>query len=402
MTSPAQNRLHARHHPSGLNSHFAGAGLSFAEYVCQTQAMLRRVHAGKDDLEKIVAGNTPFESQPAPGHAPGRDKPFRRGVLLTHGLTDSPYFMRHLAAFFQRNGFRVMAVLLPGHGTQPGDLLDVSRREWAATLAWGVDCLAAEAEEVYLAGFSLGGVLSLLHSLDDERIRGLFLFSPALDVPARAWHAHWHRWYGWLLPSARWVHIKPDADIYKYESLSMRSVAEVCALIRELHARLRSREVAIPVFAAASADDVTVRIEATLDFMTRTRHPASRLVLYTARPDLPPRGFPARRLELVNSAVPEQNILGSSHMAILLPAHDPHYGAMGEYVNCVHYFNEDMTKYEACMTGSGRVSQGEISKANMEAGVLRRLMYNPHFEQLELSMQHYIATLPATVRSVEK
>jgi esterase/lipase len=39
--------------------------------------------------------------------------------------------MRHLADFFRQNGFRVMAVLLPGHGTQPGDLLDVTWQEWA-------------------------------------------------------------------------------------------------------------------------------------------------------------------------------------------------------------------------------------------------------------------------------
>ncbi|MFA5372387.1 MAG: hypothetical protein WC298_10505, partial [Sideroxydans sp.] len=123
--------LALRHRTSGMNSRFAAAGLPFADYVRQTRAMLRAVRAG--EAEAVVEGNAPFELRPVGGFQAGTDKPWRRGVLLTHGLSDSPYHMRHLAAFYQRNGFRVMAVLLPGHGTQPGDLLDVCWQVWAQT-----------------------------------------------------------------------------------------------------------------------------------------------------------------------------------------------------------------------------------------------------------------------------
>lgn len=387
-------KLGLRHRPSGATTRFAGAGLPFAEYVQRTQAMLRRVHAGKSGLEKIVAGNSPFELRPAGDFPKGRGKPYRRGVLLTHGLTDSPYFMRHLAEFFQRNGFRVMAVLLPGHGTRPGDTLEVRWQEWAKAVAYGADCLAAEVDELYLAGFSAGAALSILHSLNDTRVRGLLLFSPALELPARAKFAHWHRWYSWLIASAKWAHIRPDADIYKYESLSKNSVAQVYALSKALGARLRNRDLDIPVFAAASADDVTVHTSATLGFMARARHPCSRLVLYTtATNELPP-GIPAERLELVNSVVPEQRIVSSAHTAIVLPPDDPHYGAAGEYVNCQHYYEDDLEKYDACKNGSGGALQGEITEANLKAGILRRLMYNPNYAALEISMQRFLDSLP--------
>ena len=137
-------QLEARHHPSGLNSRFEGEGLPFAEYVAHTRDMLRRAHSKPDvaNLERIIDGNAPFELKPAAGFPAGRDKPYRRGVLLTHGLTDSPYFMRHLAAFFAENGFRVMAVLLPGHGTQPGDMLEIAWREWNRAVAYGANRLA--------------------------------------------------------------------------------------------------------------------------------------------------------------------------------------------------------------------------------------------------------------------
>jgi len=156
MNGEIKIQLAQRHRPTGANSRFVGTDLSFADYVLRTQAMLRQVHAKQDEMEKIIAGNSPFELYPAGNFQKGRDKPYRRGVLLTHGLSDSPYHMRHLAAFFQRQGFCVMAVLLPGHGTQPGDLLDVRWQEWAKAVDYGADRLAAEADELYLAGFSAG------------------------------------------------------------------------------------------------------------------------------------------------------------------------------------------------------------------------------------------------------
>ena len=61
MTTPP---LEARHQPSGLNSRFNGARLTFAEYVARTRDMLVRAHAGAADLEKIVDGNAPFELKP--------------------------------------------------------------------------------------------------------------------------------------------------------------------------------------------------------------------------------------------------------------------------------------------------------------------------------------------------
>jgi len=384
-------QLEARHHPSGLNSRFEGDGLPFADYVARSREMLALAHArlGSNEAERRVEGNAPFALAPSNGQ-PGTGKPFRRGVLLVHGLTDSPYFMRHLGAFFADNGFRVMAILLPGHGTQPGDLRAIAWREWARAVAYGTDCLAAEVDELYLAGFSAGAALNILHSLDDARVRGLLLFSPALELPVRAKYAHWHRWYSWLIPSAKWAYIRPDADIYKYESLSKNSVAQAYALSKALGARLRNRDLDIPVFAAASADDVTVHTSVTLAFMARARHPCSRLVLYTTAADNPPPGIPLERLELVNSVVPQQRIISSAHTAIVLPPDDPHYGAAGEYVNCQHYYKDDLEKYDACKNVSGGALQGEISETNLKAGILRRLMYNPNFAALKVSLKRFI------------
>lgn len=388
--------LEAQHFASGLNSRFYGAQLPFADYVALTRNMLARAHSalGAADVNKIVDGNAPFELKPPAGFPPGRNRTYRRGVLLVHGLTDSPYFMRYLAEFFQQSGFRVLAVLLPGHGTQPGDLLDISWREWAKAVAYGADRLAEEADEIYLAGFSAGGTLSVYQSLCDERVQGLFLFSPALKVSPRAAYANLHKLYSWLISSAKWVGIRPDISLYKYESLPKNAAAQMHALTRKLDSLLREHEVNIPVFAAASEDDMTANTRSTLEFMGRVHHASSKLVLYTTDIEKHPRGIAAEKLELVNSVVPDQNILSSAHTAVVLPPDDPYYGAAGDYSNSIHYYPDNMEKYHACNNNHGVVLQGEITEANLEAGTLRRLMYNPNFAALKISISRFIDALP--------
>lgn len=359
------------------------AGRPFADYVRETREGLQRVHAGKPDSERIVAGNAPFELHPS-GDFPRRQaRPYRRGVLLTHGLSDSPYHMRHLADFFRRQGFRVMALLLPGHGTQPGDLLHVRWQDWAATVAGGVQCLAEEAEEVYLAGFSAGAALSVRHAAQDGRVRGLFLFSPALAIAARARWARLHRLYSWALPRAAWLHVLPDGDPFKYESFCLNAVAQMHALT---HA-LPLDGVKVPVFIAASADDATVRAEATWRFMQQSQAAPRQLVWYATTE------VGAPDVEWVQSALPERRILSSAHTAVVVPPQDAHYGEAGGYLNCLHYFDESSEHFAACMS-SPSVWLGEVLPQYLGYGMLRRLMYNPHYAQMEAAMQRFIGELP--------
>src|SRR5271169_592907 len=388
--------LESRHQPSGLNSLFNGGQLNFSDYVASSREMLFKAYSGNASRnnEKVVAGNAPFELRPVENSPVGKGKRYRRGVLLIHGLSDSPYFMRHLASFFQQCGFRVMAILLPGHGTQPGDLLDVRWQEWARAIAYGVEQLDGEADEIYLAGFSAGSTLAIRHSLLDGRVRGLLLFSPALRITPRAAWANLHKIYSWLQPSAKWVDIKPDVDIYKYESFPKNAALQMYALTQNLRKQLQGRELNIPVFAAASADDATVDSFAAVEFMARAHHPCSRLMYYTTDAAKYPPGIPEGKVELVNSVVPDQKIISFAHTSIVLPPEDAHYGVAGDYSNCQHYYPGDMEKYAVCSRGSPLILQGEGTEKNLRAGTMRRLMYNPHFAALETSMQRFIASLP--------
>jgi hypothetical protein len=259
-------------------------------------------------------------------------------------------------------------------------------QEWARVVRYGAECLAAEVDEMYLAGFSAGGALSLSQSAHDERVRGLFLFAPALEISARARWANLHKLYSWLLPKDAWVGIMPDRDLYKYESLCKNAAAQMYALTQVLPECERD----IPIFAVASADDATVHVAATLQFMQQARHPHSRLVWYAARA---PQGA-VPHVEWVNSMLPEQRILSSAHTAIVLSPDDAHYGVAGDYVNCLHYYPHDMRSYAMCQSSPRDAWQGEVTEQNLGRGLLRRLMYNPHYAAMEASMQKFIEGLP--------
>ncbi|RPJ32716.1 MAG: alpha/beta hydrolase, partial [Verrucomicrobiaceae bacterium] len=53
-------------------------------------------------------------------------------VVLLHGLTDSPYSMRHVAALYRDRGFAAVAIRLPGHGTVPAGLVGIDWEDWDA------------------------------------------------------------------------------------------------------------------------------------------------------------------------------------------------------------------------------------------------------------------------------
>ena len=377
-------KLSERHRPSGVNTNFNACGLTFAQYIQRTASQLLQVHNSKHEFEKLVAGNAPFELHPLGEVQRSRTKPYKRGVLLTHGLSDSPYHMRYLATFFQAKGFRVMVILLPGHGTQPGDLLDVPWQEWAKAVAYGADCLADEVDELYLAGYSAGAALSVLHAKQDDRVRGLFLFAPALEITARAAWARLHSLYSWLIPQGAWVNVRCDHDLYKYESFCMNAVTQMYGLIQALP----QTSVSIPVFAVASADDATVNADATMRFMQREQHPHRKLVWYATEK------VEHTNLEWVLSAVPAQRILSSAHTAIMLPPEDPHYGVNGSYKNLLHYEPDEIAKFEAGHSNLQEMWLGEITAHNLAYGPLRRLTFNPHFDAMTVSMSQFIAGLP--------
>lgn len=380
--------LGLRHQPSGLNSHFANPPKSFAAYSDRYTRIIReaRVDLDQPDAPAILQGNAPFTIAPATHcQANTANKP-QRGILLTHGLTDSPYSVHTIARYFADQCFQVMAIVLPGHGTRPGDLLDVTWQDWAAAEAWGVDTLARAVDEVYLLGFSTGGALAIRQAAIDPRIRGLFLFSPAVAVAPKARFSCWLDTLGSIWPSQRWLDIMPDADTFKYESFTSNAACQIWRLTGVVDDLLANRTLSLPVFIAASKQDSTVNTEATLAFFSGLQATQKTMLLYSATPtDVP------AEVTVINSALPSQRILSSAHTAMTLPASDPHYGSHGDYALCDHYFDKPAL-FARCKAGGDFI--GERTEENLKKGVIRRLTWNPQYSAMLQDLGTFIRSLP--------
>ena len=52
-----------------------------------------------------------------------------------------------------------------------------------------------------------------------------------------------------------------------------------------------------------------------------------------------------------------------------------------------------MGKYLSCMQRPEACWQGEINPKNLQAGVLRRLMFNPNFEHLKAELSGFMSKI---------
>ena len=79
------------------------------------------------DLEKAEARRAPLRIRQGFRTTHRQISSWPRGAaLLIHGLTDSPYSLRRVAEILQEEGYHVVGLRLPGHGTNPGTLATVS------------------------------------------------------------------------------------------------------------------------------------------------------------------------------------------------------------------------------------------------------------------------------------
>jgi esterase/lipase len=293
--------------------------------------------------------------------------------------------VKDVARHFQARGFLVRAILLPGHGTVPGDLLHITYQEWIRATEYAVHQTSSQVENLYMAGFSTGGGLCVLAALKNPAIKGLFLFSPALGIKSRwAFLADYLKIFrGWLGAE------RDDRDYAKYESFAVNGAAQVYRLTREIDAAFaEGKRLNMPVFAALSADDISVDAgKAVQVFKTYVSSPRSVLILYSEKEEKGRKGKD-KRLAYKNSFYPEERITGFSHVSLMIPPEDPHYGKNGDYKSCLHY-QGNREKRLAC-EHDPRIWMGEITEENLKQCTLRRLTYNPRYNEMIHDIDHFL------------
>ncbi|MCK9197279.1 MAG: alpha/beta hydrolase [Syntrophales bacterium] len=378
--------------PSGLNTTFAVAeDTPFAAYLQKTREMMikARVDIHDDNREEVLKANMPFELRPDQESFPkGKDGKYRRGILLIHGLSDSPYLLQPLASHLQKQGFFVRTILLPGHGTVPGDLLNIHYQEWIRAVQYGVRGMKGEVTDLFLGGFSTGAALSVLESMKDKEIKGLILISPALAVKDRRIALA-----GMLSRVKDWVgDIQDDVDYVKYETFAVNAAYQIYLLTREIDILLeQGNRIEAPVFAALSREDITIDPKRALFVLDKfASSPRNVLVVYGKNQQRAGELFNGK-IYNENSFLADKKVLDFSHVALPIPCDDRHYGDQGGYKSCLHY-RDDQEKRRTCLMDDS-IWRGEISGDNLQAFTVRRLTCNPRYDGMIEKLDQFLKSV---------
>lgn len=107
-----------------------------------------------------------------------------RGILLLHGFTGTTQSMRQVGeGLHERFGFTVCGPRLKGHGTSPDDMATTGYLDWLASAEEGLQSLLASKRQVFVAGLSMGGTLTLnLAARFPDRIAGIAPINGAVGI----------------------------------------------------------------------------------------------------------------------------------------------------------------------------------------------------------------------------
>jgi alpha-beta hydrolase superfamily lysophospholipase len=353
------------------------------------------------------------------------------GVLLLHGMSDSPYSLRALGEALHARGYWVIGLRLPGHGTAPAGLLDVHWQDMASATRLAIARLEQKTGNapLHIVGYSTGAPLALDFSLDaiEGRVTpvpaSVVLISPAIGIHRAAAAAQWKRRLAAVpgLGGLAWLNVEPEFDPYKYNSFATNAGEQVHRLTQSVARRVASlarsnRATALPpilVFksnadATVSTDAVVTRLMALLDpgrhelVLFDVNRDAAKSILLVSDPrslDLRVMGddrlpfavtlvtnendasaaVVARRQESFSAAVSRTDalqlawppgVISLSHVALPIPPDDPLYG------------QRPPDNRDVLFLGQMAV-QGERGTLLLASDWLLRLRHNPFYAYLD-------------------
>ncbi len=335
-----------------------------------------------------------------------RGDEFKGGVLLVHGLSDSPYHMRRIGEFLSDDGYYVIGLRLPGHGTVPSALIDVRWQDWYQAVEFAAGFVQKEIISrgsgiFIMGGFSTGAALNVRYTLE-QIIEGgnhlpdkLLFFSPAFGITPYAKLTKIPRIFNWIpfLNKFKWQSIEPEYDPYRYTSWSFNIGFQIYELakmnwklVKKVSSREEYREKVPSMIAFQSRLDATVLPQKVYELFDRIAPVESQLFIF----DVNRRYQPILSDDVLNwsqDMIPGDRVKDMIRMI-------PGDGIWPESIYAVSHLSvpispEDAVYGEDSLIG-GLNLKGE--KAVLRTGIdFQRLRYNPFFPEMEEKVMDFIS-----------
>lgn len=181
------------------------------------------------------------------------------GCLLIHGFTGAPKEMRWMGEYLSARGYSVLGVRLAGHATCVEDILRVKWQDWIASVEDGYYLLRGLADQVYVVGLSMGGILSLVFSTL-KPVTGVVTMSVPYSLPRDPRLALIHL-LSTFIPRVRkgpadWHNLEAAKDHIEYPYLPTKGIIQLRDLLIEMQKSLP--KITAPVLLIHSRQDGSV------------------------------------------------------------------------------------------------------------------------------------------------
>ncbi len=374
--------------------------------------------------------NRSYQKQPL-GEAKG-------SLVLLHGLTDTPYSLRHFAAHYVEQGFAIVAIRLPAHGTVPAALTDVQWQDWVAATELAVKEAQrlAPNKPLHLIGFSNGGALAVKYVLDTldnptlPKVDKVILISPMIGITEFARFAGVAGWPAVFPPFVKtaWLGVVPEFNPFKYNSFPVNGAKQSYALTQTIQSQIHALQAKNaltnlpPILTFQSVMDATVSTRAIITslynllpdngseiilfdlnrsdlFKLLLRSSASNAI-NTLLPPAPRRYHTSvitnqssndptavvlstaanqtTEVKTILSVAYPEDVFSLSHVAVPFPIDDSLYGKSPRVPN---EFGISLGVFSAV---------GETGSLIVSANLMQRITFNPFFEQMKQKMDTWI------------
>jgi len=388
--------------PSGWksNTHLLNKG-SFDQYrvAVHDEVLASRVPFVESNRLTEATLASPAEFLPATqcGQAKGI-------AILVHGLSDSAFSMRDLARTLADGCYIARTALLPGHGTKPGDLLNVRYDDWRNTVRYLIAEAAREHDHVIVVGFSLGALLTMAEAIDPGApVDATITISPAFYLTTSP-YAEMTRW---LYPFKRWLDKEKPDDTYRYEAIPTIAVAETVKAKRRFHKLLnQAGSVTKPWLVIQSDDDLVVDTSKNQRlFMRHAKHGASQLITYRGVKESSVANGPSSKgssaetkLIELNAWSDEYKVSGLTHVSIHQSPANPHYGIQGAYRNCGSGGPRPRAAVKLCQQAN-TLWLGPWNQTAPDKGPYGMSTFNPDYSKLAEHILRFLdESLPETAK----